>query len=73
MSEFGEHGSVHGHVARSPISVGWVVLASLLCGAGIFLVWYWLFTFNWAFFPGFILVIVGAIMFLNPRAGLDHA
>jgi lipoprotein signal peptidase len=70
MSEYGE---AHGHVERSPISVGWVVLASLVCGAGIFFLWLWLDTFDWLYFPGFVLVIVGAIMFLNDRAGLDHA
>jgi hypothetical protein len=77
MSEYGGpsagHGHAESHVERSPISIGWVVLASLVCGAGIFLVWYWLETFDWLYFPGLVLVIVGAMMFMNDRAGLDHA
>ncbi len=69
MSEYGAHSPV----AKSPISVGWVVLAALMCGFGLFLVWLFITTFDWIYFPGAALVILGAIMFLSERAGLDHA
>lgn len=74
MSEYGgEPVGVHGHVEKSPISVGWVILAAVLCGIGLFLVWFWLSTFDWIYFPGVALVFIGGIMFFNHRAGLDHA
>jgi hypothetical protein len=73
MSGYGGPSVGHGHVERSPISVGWVILASVLCGIGLILVWEWLTTFDWVYFPGAALVIIGALMFLNDRAGLDHA
>jgi hypothetical protein len=74
MSEYGGAPDPHhSHVAKSPISVGWVVLASVLCGLGLVGVWWWLETFDWLFFPSIVLVIGGAMMFLSDRAGLDHA
>jgi hypothetical protein len=73
MAEYASSPAGEAHHAVSPISVPWVVLASLVCGVGIFLVWFWLETFNWIFFPGIVAVIVGAMMFMSDRAGLDHA
>ncbi|MGA9840663.1 MAG: hypothetical protein WBF81_02070 [Thermoplasmata archaeon] len=73
MAEYG--GAAKGHSAhvKSPISVPWIVVASVLCGVGITLVWWWLETFQWVFFSGVLVTFVGAMMFLNDRAGLDHA
>ena len=73
MSDYGSASGGHGHVQKSPISVAWVVLAAVLGGLGIFLVFEWLYTFDWVFFPGIALVIGSTLMFLNSRAGLDHA
>jgi hypothetical protein len=73
MSEYGDAPEPHGHVVKSPISVGWVVAASVICGLGLVGVWWWVTTFDWLFFPSIFLVIGGAMMFLNDRAGLDHA
>ncbi|HXW66487.1 MAG TPA: hypothetical protein VEL82_01180 [Thermoplasmata archaeon] len=73
MASYGSAHGGHGHVTKSPISVAWVVLAALLGGAGIFLIFEWLFTFNWVFFPGIALVIGCTLMLLDRRAGLDHA
>jgi|HubBroStandDraft_1064217.scaffolds.fasta_scaffold28026_3 hypothetical protein len=73
MSEYGAASEVHTHHVSSPISVPWVVLASVLCGVGLTLVWEWLTTFQWIWFSGVVLVFIGAMMFLNDRAGLDHA
>jgi hypothetical protein len=63
----------HGHHAVSPISVPWVVVASVLCGLGLLLLWMWLTTFQWIWFSGVIPILVGGLMFFNDRAGLDHA
>jgi len=62
----------HGHV-RSPISVLWVVLSALLIGGGLFLLAYWLVTFNWLFFSGIAPCVLGGLMLFSPRAGLDSA
>ncbi|HTT14830.1 MAG TPA: hypothetical protein VMG81_03505 [Thermoplasmata archaeon] len=62
-----------GHGVKSPISIGWVIGAALLCGLGLFALAYWLITFSWLYFAGVIPVIVGALMLFNPRAGWDHA
>lgn len=73
MSGYGAPSEPPAHHAVSPISVPWVVLASVLCGLGLLLVWMWLTTFQWVYFTGIIPVFVGGLMFLNDRAGLDHA
>jgi hypothetical protein len=78
MSEYGgasepHSGPPHAHVEKSPISVGWVVLAAVLCGLGLVGVWWWVTTFNWLFFPSIVLVFGGGLMFFNDRAGLDRA
>ncbi len=56
-----------------PINVGWVVLAALIIGAGMFLILYWLYTFNLEWAWGIGLVLVGALMLFSPRAGANSA
>ena len=73
MSEHAAAPGGHGHGVVSPISVPWVIAAALLCAAGLFVIWWWLYTFNLEFVWGIALVFLGAMMFLNPRAGWDHA
>jgi Na+/proline symporter len=73
MSEHAAAEEGHKLHGVSPISIPWVVLASLLCGGGLTLLVAWLATFQWIFFVGVIPVFIGALMFLNDRAGLDHA
>jgi hypothetical protein len=73
MSEYAGASAPHGQVERSPISVGWVILASVICGIGLIGVWWYVTTFDWLYFPSIVLVIGGAMMFLSDRAGLDHA
>ncbi len=69
----GEHASGHGHGVVSPISVLWVIAASLISAAGLFVIFWWLYNFNLEFAWGPFLVFIGVLMFLNPRAGWDHA
>jgi hypothetical protein len=74
MSEYGSaHAEEHGHGVASPISVPWVVAAAILCALGLSLIWYWLTTFDWIYFTGPFVVLAGALMLMNHRAGLDHA
>jgi hypothetical protein len=73
MSEYASgHGGAPAHV-KSPISVPWVIAASLLIGVGLFFDWYWLYTFNLEYTFGIALVVVGGFMLFSKRAGLDHA
>ncbi|MCI4372577.1 MAG: hypothetical protein L3K02_02900 [Thermoplasmata archaeon] len=62
----------HGHVS-SPISVGWVVVSAVLIGTGLFMLAYWLLTFNWFFFLGIAPCVAGGLMLFSRRAGLDSA
>lgn len=63
------------HHASAPnsISVPYVILAALICGAGLFLIMTWFLTGQWVYFVGVFLVLGGAMMFLSPRMGSDHA
>ena len=61
------------HHVSSPISVAWVIAAALISGAGLVVIWMWLETFSWTVSWGPFLVLVGMLMFLSDRAGLDHA
>jgi hypothetical protein len=62
----------HGHVS-SPISVPWVVLSAVLIGLGLFMLAYWLLTFNWFFFLGIAPCLAGGLMLFSRRAGVDSA
>jgi hypothetical protein len=73
MSEYADAAGTKEHHVRSPISIPWVVGAALLSGVGITLLWWWVTTFQWLFFSGVLFVLAGSMMFLNHRAGLDHA
>jgi hypothetical protein len=65
--------AAHGAHAASPISVPWVVAASVISAAGLFVIWWWLYTFNLEFGWGPFLVFIGLLMFMDKRAGWDHA
>lgn len=63
----------HHPSASNSISVPYVILAALICGAGLFLIMTWFLTGQWVYFVGVFLVLGGAMMFLSPRMGSDHA
>jgi hypothetical protein len=74
MSEYSVHAPDHAHHVSSPISVPWVVVASILCSVGLTLLWWGLMTISWPYFVvGPLVVLAGTVMLLNPRAGWDHA
>jgi hypothetical protein len=54
------------------VSVPFLLLASLLIGAGLFLIATWVLTFSWVYFGGVGLVAVGFLLLLHPLAGPDH-
>jgi hypothetical protein len=64
---------VHGHGVASPISVLWVIAASIVAAAGIFMMAMWLLTYDYLYLLGPWVVLLSVLMFLNHRAGLDHA
>jgi hypothetical protein len=61
------------HSAGDTQSIPWVVGACVLMGLGLWLISTWLITFNFLFFTGFPVLVVGAFMILDPRMGADHA
>jgi hypothetical protein len=74
MSEYAAPAEAKGHHVRSPISVLWVVAASILSGLGLVLLWWFLEVFQLVWLGGgILLVLVGCLMFMDRRAGWDHA
>lgn len=59
--------------AKSPVSIPWVILASLLAGIGIFSMVLWLYTFQWIYFGGILPIITGTLMMFDRRAGANSA
>ncbi|MCI4332670.1 MAG: hypothetical protein L3K01_02905 [Thermoplasmata archaeon] len=72
-SGYGSHRPTHVAVGPDPQSIAWVIGASLLMGAGLFLISTWIITFDFVYFVGFGALLVGALMILSPRMGADHA
>ena len=72
-SGYGTRRPAHVATGPDPQSIPWVVCASLLMGAGLFLISTWIITFDLVYFVGFGALLVGALMILNPRMGADHA
>lgn len=72
MSEYGFHAPSEeddeGHV-----SIPLVILASVLCGAGIFLTIVWLATLQWVYFSGLALTVAGFLVLMSRRTALDSA
>lgn len=54
------------------VSVPFILLASVLIGAGLFLLASWVLTFDWIYFSGVVLVAVGFLLLFHPLAGPDH-
>ncbi|HKV89924.1 MAG TPA: hypothetical protein VJQ43_01870 [Thermoplasmata archaeon] len=63
----------HRSTAPNTLSVPWVLLASLLMGAGVLLVSLWIVTFDYVYFAGFAVLVVGFLMVFDRRMGSDHA
>lgn len=72
-SGYGTRRSAHAPTGPDPQSIAWVVGAALLMGAGLFLISTWIITFDFVYFVGFGVLLVGALMILSPRMGADHA
>jgi len=73
MSGYGsESGSTHPSASGS-VSVPFLVLASVLIGAGLSGMAYWLVTFQWLYFASVIPLILGAVMLFTRGTGPDRA
>jgi hypothetical protein len=75
MSDYApSHGSadeVAGKLATA--TAGWIILASLLCGAGLFLLAYFITFFAWWSFSGVLMVLAGAAIFFKTWTGPESA
>ena len=70
------YGSADRPAHRSPsssLSVPYLILASVLIGAGWFGVAYWIVTFQWLYFASLVPLILGAYMLFTRGTGPDRA
>ncbi len=71
--------SAHGHATGgSDYRLGaraafWIVVASVLVGAGVTGLAYWLITFEWVLLASALLLLAGGLLFFSPLTGPDHA
>ena len=73
MSEYRSEGdSVHTSVEGS-LSIPFLVLASVLIGAGLAGMAYWLVTFQWLYFASVIPTALGGYMLFTRGTGPDRA
>jgi len=75
MSDFAPAHETHGHAApkASAGTIGWILVASFLCGGGLFLISYWLASFAWWSFIGAPMVGGGAYLFFRTVTGPESA
>ncbi len=55
------------------LSVPFLVVAALLIGAGIWLIFTWILSFEWIYFSGVFCLAAGGLMLFSPRTGLDRS
>ncbi len=68
------HGSTdHAAGKVSASTIGWITLASILCGLGIFLLAYFVVFFAWWSFSGVVMVIAGSAIFFKTWTGPESA
>ncbi len=63
------------HAAHSAgrVSIPLTIGAALLCGVGIFGTFYWLYTFDWLYFPSVLAIALGCYLLFTRITGPDHA
>jgi hypothetical protein len=66
-------GPASGGEHASSISIPWVIGAALLCGAGLFVMMFFVLTFQLVYLVGVAPVVGGGLMLFDQRAGADHA
>jgi hypothetical protein len=65
--------TAHPEEGAEHVSVPIILAVSLLCGIGIFGTAYWLYTYNWIWFPSLAPLIVGAYLLFTRLTGPDRA
>lgn len=75
MSDYASSHRSHEPTTRktSASAVGWIVLAALLCGSGLFLLAYFIAFLTWWAFSGVLLVILGFLVLLRTWTGPESA
>ncbi len=73
MSEHAHASAAPAETPPKPASVVLIVLIAILCGLGIFGAFYWLYTFDWLYFPSVLLVALGCYLLFTRLSGPDHA
>lgn len=72
MSHYAAAGE-HPTPKSSASTTGWIIVASLLCGFGLFLLAYFVTFFAWWSFSGVVLVIGGCLIFFKTWTGPESA
>ena len=62
----------HRHGSRAALA-GWILLSSLLCGVGLYMVWYLITFFDWIYLLGLPIVGVGAVLLFLKGTGPESA
>ena len=60
------------HPSRASLA-GWILLAALLSGLGIYMLWYFITFFDWIYLLGLPVVGVGAVLFFLKVTGPESA
>jgi hypothetical protein len=55
------------------LSLGYLIVAAVLIGFGLFSAVYFLFTFQWVWLAAIGTLVIGSVMLFSRRAGDDHA
>ncbi|MGI0055417.1 MAG: hypothetical protein ACREBZ_06870 [Thermoplasmata archaeon] len=75
MSFFGEeHASPEEH--SPPIrrgTLGWIILAAILCGIGLLMIWWYITFFELIYLVGVLFVLAGSVIFFHTWSGPDSA
>jgi len=59
--------------SEGPTSIALITVAAIICGLGIFGVFYWIYTTDWIYFPSVALVAIGCYLLFTRITGPDHA
>ncbi|MGI0139896.1 MAG: hypothetical protein ACREBT_01910 [Thermoplasmata archaeon] len=75
MSSYGEEHSSSDHHSP-PIrgsTLGWIILAAVLCGIGLLMTWWYITFFQMIYLVGPVFVLAGSVIFFHTWSGPDSA
>lgn len=73
MTTYGDRPHARPANAPNPLSVAWVVAATILSVGGLTMLLFFIMFFAWIYFLGVAPLCVGILMFFSPRAGSNRS